>query len=931
MSESLDRINAEVKKHGLSAKEADLLANYYGVLIGVNAALHQTILFKIVSAARKIASMWADLPSSIQRVVPHTVHTPICCAARVMYYVAELLQDTDDRAHWYREASIAYLQSGNMPGAYSAWQQYEQLKPPSDSSDWILCALFGIESKVSSSVREVTPQCLTEPWLAADPGLCRDAQDSLYLLSCNPRFSSVFDKSLSYRIGQTLPLLGAMSLDVSLTAGAQVLPAWYRDALIRTRRMLLMPSQVAAIQSWFRAKRNFVLCTPTSTGKTFVAELALVLALQGDDGIGVLVTPYRAVARTICKTLRDRLSGSHIEVIEAYGDGAIASSAGNAIIVGTPEKIDGLVVNSPRILQRISVLVLDEVHLITQRVRGAFYESFIARMLMEQAIAGTPSRILAISAVVQNHEVLAKWLKADAVVTSEWRPNPIVEAYWSEEDKLFLHDATSPVGDPSFWAFENFAPEMPNWPSSFVPQKGMQNALKIPLGRRCSWYSRTWNKRTGGAVLVICSSRAQTREFATIAGNEVAEIRDDRLNAAATRIDKEFPYLSLLTYCLRRGIAYHNAALPSAVRNQIEDLLESRRLRVVFATTTLAEGADFPFRAVVIAATAHFDAESAGYSAMSPLLLRNIAGRGGRTSGQLIGDVVQMYSPHTMADADGVHINSQRIFLNYLIDPRNCEVSSGLAAGLNAPHANQTISTVFSAFDRVIARWENRDNAVSEYRTMFFAPTIRNQEGTGLEVEYENIMRAGRGFGEALALRASPLRLTSLGRTILRSNFAVSSAEVIWKTIEERGWFSATATPIEIVEACSMLGGRIPEVTELRDTNRRPLKEQNLGEVFSALSGGASMRDVYLLAEESASSATRKLAKKLVAGNASTDDPVHARFEVFADELKRKLLFEIPSVANAMKLYIEYRSPRVDISSFEQVLAVSAKLSNVID
>lgn len=128
-----------------------------------------------------------------------------------------------------------------------------------------------------------------------------------------------------------------------------------------------------------------------------------------------------------------------------------------------------------------------------------------------------------------------------------------------------------------------------------------------------------------------------------------------------------------------------------------------------------------------------------------------------------------------------------------------------------------------------------------------------------------------------------------------------------------------------------MLGGRIPEVSELRDTNRRPLKEENLGEVFAALSDGASMRDVYLLAEESASTAIRKVAKKLVDGNASTDAAVHARFEVFADELKRKLLFEVPLVANAMKLYIEYRSPRVDIASFEQVLAVSAKLRDVID
>jgi hypothetical protein len=161
------------------------------------------------------------------------------------------------------------------------------------------------------------------------------------------------------------------------------------------------------------------------------------------------------------------------------------------------------------------------------------------------------------------------------------------------------------------------------------------------------------------------------------------------------------------------------------------------------------------------------------------------------------------------------------------------------------------------------------------------------------------------------------------------SGLGVLSAGIIWQKMEELGWFEDSPSEEEIVSECTLLGGQIPEVSELRVSTRRPLKDENLAAIYSKLSEGASLSDVYLLAEKG----TSKLpsAKQLVGGDASDNDTVHARFEVFADELKRKLLVEIPALAKAMKFYVEYRSPSVDISGFEKILNSTDKLRKIID
>lgn len=931
MTESLERIDQEASRHDLRNLESRLLLEYYATLLNVPPTHKQADLTRFGSIARKLVSMWADLPQSARRALPTGTNTTLSLAARLMYYVAELQQEHEYKAHWYREASIAYAQGGNLPGCSTAWYCYQAFKQEEEPSDWLIDALLGSAEQYSDEVKALTPKAAMHPWLCADSKRERFASRRLYSLSCDPRHASVFEKSLVYRLSSAFPLFGELSLPKVLSDVGVRLPPWYRQSLKASRRMMLLPSQVEALKSWFQSETNMVLCTPTSTGKTFVSELACVIELAGSGGVAIFVTPYRAVARAIANVLETRLATGPIRVVRAYGDETIKAIDEPAIVVGTPEKLDRMITNDLTLLSKTRVVVFDEVHLISQKIRGSFYEGLIARVLLEQSLTSTPTRILAISAVVENSEALAKWFRTNVIATSRWRSNPIVESYWTNNDQLYIHDQSSPPSDRRFIVVSEFTPPFSAWPSRFVPPKGMQNALKKPLGERCSWYVNHWNSATNRPVLVICSSRAQTREFALICADESGVLDRVPLQEAAAWIKEQFPYLTLLSYCLLRGIAYHNAALPSRVRHMIEDMLNAHSLRAVFATTTLAEGADFPFRSVVISSPAHFDPETESYTAMSPLLLRNIAGRGGRTVGHLIGDVVQMYSPLEIASSTGKKVASDDIFNQYLLDPTECQVHSAFADQMRSAGSNGDVAVAFSAFDRVIHRWSDQEDAISLYRKHFFDRSVSQAPGRQLELRYERVMREGEEFGVALALRASPLHLTELGEVVLMSGFAVLSAGVIWKAVKMAGWFETVPTPRDIVRKCSELGGRIPEVTELKTSNRRPLSDANIADVFEVLQAGGDLTDAYLRAEASASGATQKRAELLVVGKAKNDDSVHGRFEAFCDDVKRKLLIEIPSVAKAMRAFVVYEAEDYDTTSFDVVIDVTSKIKEVID
>lgn len=144
--------------------------------------------------------------------------------------------------------------------------------------------------------------------------------------------------------------------------------------------------------------------------------------------------------------------------------------------------------------------------------------------------------------------------------------------------------------------------------------------------------------RLGSPGLIVCPRKVDTRLLARelLAGRE--EVEDDEVAGIAASILERYPYLDFLVECLKRGVSYHNASLPFDVRRDIEKLTRERVLSVVCATTTLAEGADLPFRWTIVA---HWltSMRDTGTD-MKSMIFRNIAGRCGRAGAFSEGDTI---------------------------------------------------------------------------------------------------------------------------------------------------------------------------------------------------------------------------------------------------------------------------------------------------
>lgn len=939
MSESLQRILDREKQYQLVEHERSLVFSYYqSFLYDKVEKPKKESLIQQASSARNIASMWADLNRSTSKKVPEDNRSPIARAARIMFFVAELLTEHSLKAHWAREACIAYLQSGNLAAARIALRLSRQHVGSAVEGDVFLDAVLAMR-RLNRSQKKLLPLALTKPWRCARKSTITKGQNRLYQISTSSPNSLSVDKSLGYRISQTLPLLGSLSLLKVVRESGFDMPSWYRRSLARDNRLVLLPSQAPAIRSWLSTQKgNGLLCTPTSSGKTFVAEVISVLTLEVHGaGVAILVVPYQAIAYGVEKTLKDRLKDSDITVIGAYGEDQVDSQplkAGKVLLIATPEKLDSLLTADTKFLKRVLTIVFDELHMLSQLGRGAFYECLIARILLEQSNSGYPIRLFGMSAVISNKNDLARWLKVDdaSLVVGDWRPNPLFPAYWHPDDELYVVTDNENPNDDNVVVLKKFCPPMPGWPMA-QNDHGIAQQLTKPLGQRVAWYANRWHERTNGPVVVFCSSRKQTRELAVLAakGRPIGTI------AAATQnvrklIKDQYPYLSLLDFCLERGVAYHNAALPAEMRRSLEDAFQAAAVPIVYATTTLAEGSDFPFRSVVIASPSHYDWEEKGQAAMSPLLLRNIAGRGGRTSGHLVGDVVQMYTPFQMTGSDGKKIRSHTVFLNHLLDPAQSVVHSSLSAGLAKAERNLADSHLFASFDKVLQRWPAEDGILDKYRDCMFDNAVRNGLGSTAQGNYETLMLGGSEFGLALATINSPLTLTPLGHTVLQTNYEVRTAAAIWHKMNLNGWFEEIPILAEdVLETCAELSGTVPELRELRDTNRRPLKPNNLPAVVLSLLKGGTIIDAYLTAESFASVALRKKAEELISGNAPTDSSAHERIEVFIDDLKQKVVRELPQLINAMMIFKRFRQPLAELAVFQQLISQIEKARKRIE
>ncbi|HLD19328.1 MAG TPA: DEAD/DEAH box helicase [Candidatus Nanoarchaeia archaeon] len=195
----------------------------------------------------------------------------------------------------------------------------------------------------------------------------------------------------------------------------------------------LRPAQEKAIKAGLLDSNNILVCTPTSSGKTLIAELAMLKTILEGKGKAIYIVPLKALASEKYKDFQKKY-GNIAKIALSIGD--FDSSDPQLIdydlIICTAEKLDSLMRHRAPWLSKVSVIIIDEIHLINDPERGPTLEILITllRSILKKV------QIIALSATIGNPEELAEWLDANLVVDN-WRPVKLLKGVYLDGEVKF--------------------------------------------------------------------------------------------------------------------------------------------------------------------------------------------------------------------------------------------------------------------------------------------------------------------------------------------------------------------------------------------------------------------------------------------------------------------------------------------------------------
>jgi helicase len=195
-------------------------------------------------------------------------------------------------------------------------------------------------------------------------------------------------------------------------------PAFLYETLEKRGITELRPAQWKAIDAGLLERKNLLICTPTSSGKTVVAELASLHSILNQVGKAIYIAPLKSLATEKYEEFK-RLYGEKIRVGLSIGDMDDASPhlTQYDLLITTSEKLDSLLRHTAQWLKDVAVIVIDEIHLLNDPSRGPTLEVLIT--ILKDIVKNV--QLIGLSATIGNPEALADWLNAKLVV-DDWRP-----------------------------------------------------------------------------------------------------------------------------------------------------------------------------------------------------------------------------------------------------------------------------------------------------------------------------------------------------------------------------------------------------------------------------------------------------------------------------------------------------------------------------
>ena len=478
--------------------------------------------------------------------------------------------------------------------------------------------------------------------------------------------------------------------------------------------------QVRACQAVEEGK-GVLVAAPTGAGKTIVGEFAVHLALA---------TGRKAFYTTPIKALSNQ---KYHDLVRVHGVDKVGLLTGDSsvngeapVVVMTTEVLRNMMYAGSRTLDGLGFVVMDEVHYLADRFRGAVWEEVIIH-LPEHV------QVVSLSATVSNAEEFGDWLAQvrgnHAVVVSEHRPVPLFQ-HMLVGTTMFDLFAGNRV-DPDLLAAIRTHEQRGRWEDE--PRRGSgrggppartQRGRGRPSGRGFARGGRPGGGATRPEVIGELDRDGLLPAITFIFSRVGCEAAVGQLLAAGTRLIPEREGLRIRRHVeervdflaeedlavlgyfdfvegLSRGFAAHHAGMLPLFREIVEELFTAARIRAVFATETLALGINMPARTVVLEKLVKFNGEA--HVDVTPAEYTQLTGRAGRRGIDIEGHAVVQWARGVDPLAVGGLASTRTYPLRSSFRP-TYNMAVNLVAQVGREVAREILETSFAQFqaDRAV-------------------------------------------------------------------------------------------------------------------------------------------------------------------------------------------------------------------------------------
>lgn len=501
------------------------------------------------------------------------------------------------------------------------------------------------------------------------------------------------------------------------------------------------------------AENNVLVAAPTGAGKTVVADFAVFLAQQRNVK-AFYTTPIKALSNQKYHDFCEQYGSKNVGLLT--GDTSVNPEAD--IVVMTTEVLRNMLYENSITLNSLGFVILDEIHYLADKFRGAVWEEVIIHLPKTVKIIG-------LSATVSNVEDFSSWLESvrgtTHLVVDEHRPVPlerhvvIQEDGRTEPELLDLYDRDN-KGNETKRVNPALTRKLNEWEhrarrrqdsysdSKYRYRKGKKRVVRRGVAESDKSTRRHTPKRWAvideldylgmlpGIYFIFSRSGCdQAVQQCLNAGliltsdDEMYEIRKIVDSMVANQLSKEDLHalsFERFRFSLEQGFAAHHAGMIALFRHIVETLFERGLIKVVFATETLALGLNMPARSVVVEKLVKFD--GTGHVPLTPGEFTQLTGRAGRRGIDDIGHAV-LVDHADFVPAQAAALSSKRVYPLHSSFVPTFNMAVNLLHSSDADTARTTLDCSFAQWEanasaqRLHSRMNELETALSGYEEAF--------------------------------------------------------------------------------------------------------------------------------------------------------------------------------------------------------------------